>query len=227
MRRPVKQFELGGQHRDAQISFGAREVWLKCLSLVGGFRQSLERCSLLGCHWPVGGHRVQFLKRPQQREATSSARCKAPRDCIPHTSYDERQVPHLREAEETATKWVAVNSTKVRRQLPAPSLKCRCYGVVQSKRVLVCCILSPAREAASRPRSSPRSTRTKSENKWANARRLKVSASATVAARAAKRRRLIKTAMLNRHSPDESHLRRSVDLVNISSVAARCEVKLC
>jgi len=62
---------------------------------------------------------------------------------------------------------------------------------------------------------------------WATARRLTVGASATVAARAAKRRRLIKTAIFNRHSPDESHLRRSVDLVNISSVAARCEVELC
>jgi hypothetical protein len=119
---------------------------------------------------------------------------------------------------------VAVNSTKVRRQLPGPSLKCRCYGVVRSKRGLARPIPSPAREAASRARSSPRSTRTKSENKWANARRLKVSASATVAARAAKRRRLIKTAIFNRHSPDESRLRRSVDRVNISSVAARCEV---
>jgi len=24
----------------------------------------LERCSLLGCHWLVGGHRVEFLDGP-------------------------------------------------------------------------------------------------------------------------------------------------------------------
>jgi hypothetical protein len=29
MRRPIKQFELSGQHRDTQIRLGAREVWLK------------------------------------------------------------------------------------------------------------------------------------------------------------------------------------------------------
>jgi len=33
------------------------------------FRQPLECCSLLGCHWLVGGHRVQFLDRPGRREA--------------------------------------------------------------------------------------------------------------------------------------------------------------
>jgi hypothetical protein len=32
--------------------------------------------------------------------------------------------------------WVAVKSTKVRRQLPAPSLKCRSYGAARSKRGL-------------------------------------------------------------------------------------------
>jgi hypothetical protein len=31
MRRPVKQFELSGQHRDTQIRLGAREVGLKCV----------------------------------------------------------------------------------------------------------------------------------------------------------------------------------------------------
>jgi len=43
-----KQFELSGQHRDTQIRLGACEVWLKCVELVSGFRQPLERCSLLG-----------------------------------------------------------------------------------------------------------------------------------------------------------------------------------
>jgi len=61
MRRPVKQFELSGQHSDTQIRLGAREVGLKSVQLVSGFRQSLERCSLLGRHWRVGGHRVQFF----------------------------------------------------------------------------------------------------------------------------------------------------------------------
>src|SRR6516225_2841064 len=45
MRWPVKQFELCGQHRDTQISLGAREVRLKCLWLIGGLCQPLERCS--------------------------------------------------------------------------------------------------------------------------------------------------------------------------------------
>jgi hypothetical protein len=31
MRRPVKQFELSGQHRDTQIRLGAREIRLKCV----------------------------------------------------------------------------------------------------------------------------------------------------------------------------------------------------
>jgi hypothetical protein len=31
MRWPIKQFKLGGQHRDTQVSFGAREVRLKSL----------------------------------------------------------------------------------------------------------------------------------------------------------------------------------------------------
>src|SRR5271166_350701 len=31
MRRPVQQFDLSGQHRDTQVSLGAREVRLKCL----------------------------------------------------------------------------------------------------------------------------------------------------------------------------------------------------
>jgi hypothetical protein len=29
MRRPVKQFELSGQHRDTNVRLGAFEVWLK------------------------------------------------------------------------------------------------------------------------------------------------------------------------------------------------------
>jgi len=43
MRRLAKQFELGGQHRDTHIRLGAREVRLKCLSLISSFRQSLKR----------------------------------------------------------------------------------------------------------------------------------------------------------------------------------------
>src|SRR6516164_6953126 len=58
MRRLAKQFELGGQHRDTHICLGAREVRLKCLSLISSFRQSLKRFSLLGSHWR---DRVQFF----------------------------------------------------------------------------------------------------------------------------------------------------------------------
>ena len=70
MRWLVKQFELSGQHRDAQIRLVAREVRLKCVELVSGFRQSLKRSSLRGCHWRVGGHRVQFFDSPGRGEAT-------------------------------------------------------------------------------------------------------------------------------------------------------------
>src|SRR6516164_2165162 len=58
MRRLAKQFELGGQRRDTHIRLGAREVRLKCLSLISSFRQSLKRFSLLGSHWR---DRVQFF----------------------------------------------------------------------------------------------------------------------------------------------------------------------
>src|SRR5262249_11821574 len=64
MRRLAKLFEFSCQHRDTQIRLGAREVRLKRLELVSGFRQPLELCSLLGRHWLVGGHRFQFLDRP-------------------------------------------------------------------------------------------------------------------------------------------------------------------
>src|SRR6516164_7266975 len=40
------------------IRLGAREVRLKCLSLISSFRQSLKRFSLLGSHWR---DRVQFF----------------------------------------------------------------------------------------------------------------------------------------------------------------------
>ena len=50
MRRLVKPFEFGGQHRDTYIGLSAREVRLECLSLVSSFRQLLKRCSQLGCH---------------------------------------------------------------------------------------------------------------------------------------------------------------------------------
>ncbi len=36
---------------------------------LSGFRQPLERRSLLGCHCLIGGDRVQFFDRPRQREA--------------------------------------------------------------------------------------------------------------------------------------------------------------
>jgi hypothetical protein len=45
------------QHRDTQISLGACEIGLKCVRLVSGLRQLLERCHLLGCHWPGVAHR--------------------------------------------------------------------------------------------------------------------------------------------------------------------------
>jgi len=48
MRWFVKQLELSGQHRDTQIRLIVREVRFKCVELVSGFRQALERCSLLG-----------------------------------------------------------------------------------------------------------------------------------------------------------------------------------
>jgi hypothetical protein len=51
MGRLIKQLELSGQRRDTQIRFGAREVGLKCVSLISGFRQPLERGGLFGCHW--------------------------------------------------------------------------------------------------------------------------------------------------------------------------------
>jgi hypothetical protein len=57
MRRLTKQFELSGQRCDTLIRLGAREVGLKCVQLVCGFRQPLECRSLLGRHWLVVGHR--------------------------------------------------------------------------------------------------------------------------------------------------------------------------
>ena len=38
MRRPVKQFKLGRQRRDAQVRLGACEIRLERLQLVGSFR---------------------------------------------------------------------------------------------------------------------------------------------------------------------------------------------
>src|SRR5215472_5817857 len=55
---------------------------------------------------------------------------------------------------------------------------------------------------------------------WADVGRLTAGASANVAARAARRRRSMMSAVFNRHSPDEQSLRRSVDLVNTSSFPA-------
>jgi len=49
------------------IRLGAREVRLKCLSLISSFRQSLKRFSLLGSHWR---DEVQFFDHPRWREAT-------------------------------------------------------------------------------------------------------------------------------------------------------------
>src|SRR5262249_62213264 len=64
MRRLAKQFQLSGQHRDTHIRLSAREVRLKCVSFISSFRQSLKRCSLLGSHWRVGSHLVQFFYGP-------------------------------------------------------------------------------------------------------------------------------------------------------------------
>jgi hypothetical protein len=46
MWRPIKQFELSGQHRDTQVSFGAREVRLKRL-LTSQFKKLLRNKGLV------------------------------------------------------------------------------------------------------------------------------------------------------------------------------------
>ena len=71
MRRLAEQLEFSGQHRDTQIRLGVREIRLKSIKLVSGFRQALERCSLLSCHWPVGNQWASLLDRSGRREAPS------------------------------------------------------------------------------------------------------------------------------------------------------------
>jgi hypothetical protein len=48
----------------------------------------------------VGGGEAAVAALLEPVQPIPVASCYSPRDCIPHTRYDERQVPHLREAEE-------------------------------------------------------------------------------------------------------------------------------
>jgi hypothetical protein len=84
MRRLTKQFELSSQCCDTLIRLGAREVGLKCVQLVSGFRQPLQCRSLLGRHWLVIGHRPLVRARiapvnPTRRASLARAPATYPR----------------------------------------------------------------------------------------------------------------------------------------------------
>jgi hypothetical protein len=86
MRRLTEQFELSSQRCDTLIRLGAREVGLKCVQLVSGFRQPLECCSLLGRHWLVVGHRRLLRARIATVNPTAGGlllRACAPADLCP------------------------------------------------------------------------------------------------------------------------------------------------